>query len=545
MRLIAILLLSILSVNAQRRNQESTQDAFRFRFVGPIVGNRVSAIAGIPGDASTYYAGAASGGVWKSTDGGNQWAPIFDKQSAQAIGALAVAPSDPNVVWAGTGEAWVIRDSDVMGNGVYKSTDAGKTWILSGLLDTGRIGRIIVNPKNPDIVFACAVGRATGPQQERGVFRTTDGGASWTRVLFADENTGCSGLSMDPRNPRVLFAAMWQVEMHTWGEFSGGPGSGLYKSTDGGATWARIEGHGLPKSPLGKIDVAVAPTNSNRVYALIQTADQGSLWRSDDAGDNWRVVNWDRALIGRAGYYIRLAVSPSSDNEVYVANSSFHQSLDGGETFRPVPWGGDTHDIWIDPTNPDRFVVTDDGGLNLTTVHGRGFHRQQFPIGQMYHIATDDRIPYYVYGNMQDSSTMRGPSIQPPDAGYGHPNMAGSSASAAANPASRCPITPTPTLFGRPATGTRSRAGTAKRSWAGPSAPGCIPWIPRPTTLSTVAIGPLRWRSTPSTTIRSTTVVRSSLKRRTAARTGRLSVPTSPRRIPPATSRPAESSAIT
>ena len=343
----------------------------------------------------------------------------------QAIGALAVSPSDPNIVWAGTGEAWVIRDSDVMGNGIYKSTDAGKTWARMGLDETGRIGRIVVHPKNPDIVFACAVGRATGPQQERGVFRTTDGGAHWDRVLFAGEDTGCSGLSMDAHNPNVLFAGTWQLEMHSWGEFSGGPGSGVYMSRDGGAKWTRIEGHGLPKSPVGKVDVAVAPTNSNRVFALIQTKDQGSLWRSDDGGDNWRVVNWDRALIGRAGYYVRLAVSPANENEVLVANSSFHQSLDGGETFRPVPWGGDTHDIWIDPLNPDRIVVTDDSGIDITTVHGRGFYKAQLPIGQMYHVAVDNQIPYYVYGNMQDSSTMRGPSIQPPGAGYGRPPQYG------------------------------------------------------------------------------------------------------------------------
>ena len=412
-------------LQAQRRGAAPVEDGFSFRFVGPMVGNRIASIAGVPGDASTYYAGAASGGVWKSTDGGNDWRPIFDSQSVQAIGALAVAPTDPNVVWAGTGEAWVIRDSDVMGNGIYKSTDAGKNWSRMGLEDTGRIGRIIVHPKNPDVVFACAVGRATGPQQERGVYRTTDGGAHWERVLFADQNTGCSGLVMDPHNPRVLFAGMWQLEMHTWAEFGGGPGSGLWMSRDGGTKWTRLEGHGLPKSPLGKIDIAVAPSNSDRVYALIQTKDQGSLWRSDDGGVEWHVVNYDRALTGRAGYYIRLAVSPGNENEVLVSNSSFHQSLDGGQTFRPVPWGGDNHDIWIDPTNSDRFVITDDAGMEITTVHGRGFHRVQLPVGQMYHVAVDNQVPYYVYGNMQDSSTMRGPSIAPPGAGYGRPPQYG------------------------------------------------------------------------------------------------------------------------
>ena len=401
---------SMMSASAQQPDSEP-EGQFRFRFVGPKVGNRIAAVAGVPGDASVYYAGAASGGVWKSTDGGNRWMPIFDKQPVAAIGALAVAPSDPSTVWAGTGEAWVIRDSDVMGNGIYKSTDAGKTWTNMGLPESGRIGRIVIHPSNPDIVFACVLGRTTGPQQERGVFRTTDGGQHWERVLFAGENVGCSGLSMDTHNPRTLFAGMWQVEMHTWGEFSGGPGSGIYVSRDGGTKWTRIEEHGLPHAPLGKIDIAVAPTNSNRVFALIQTKDQGSVWRSDDGGEQWKAVNYQRALIGRAGYYIRIAVSSGSDNEIYVANSSFHQSLDAGENFREVRWGGDTHDIWIDPTNPDRFVITDDGGLIITSVHGRGFHRVTLPIGQMYHVAVDNQIPYYFYSNMQDDGNMRGPSV--------------------------------------------------------------------------------------------------------------------------------------
>jgi photosystem II stability/assembly factor-like uncharacterized protein len=404
------MLSSIAWLQAQQSDSDE-ESPFRFRFVGPKVGNRIAAVAGVPGDASTYYAGAASGGVWKSTDGGNRWSPIFDKQPAAAIGALAVAQSNPSTVWAGTGEAWVIRDSDVMGNGIYKSTDAGKTWTNMGLPQSGRIGRIVVDPANANIVFACVLGRTTGPQQDKGVYRTADGGQHWERVLFAAENVGCSGLAMDPHNSHTLFAGMWQVEMHTWGEFSGGPGSGIYVSHDGGTKWTRIEEHGLPHAPLGKIDVAIAPTNSNRVYALIQTKDQGSLWRSDDGGEHWKAVNYQRALIGRAGYYIRLAVSPASDNEVLVANSSFHQSLDGGENFKEVPWGGDTHDIWFDPTNADRFVITDDGGMNITTVHGRGFHRVQLPIGQMYHVDVDHQIPYYFYSNMQDDGNMRGPSV--------------------------------------------------------------------------------------------------------------------------------------
>ncbi|HEY4100000.1 MAG TPA: hypothetical protein VGM20_03890 [Gemmatimonadales bacterium] len=386
----------------------------RFAYVGPENGGRIAAVAGVPGDTSTYYFGAASGGVWKTTDGARTFTPIFDNEPVQAIGALAVAQSNPRIVWAGTGEAWAIRDADVMGDGVYKSTDAGATWQNMGLRETGRIGRIIINPSNPNIVYVCALGRATGPQQERGVFRTTDGGTTWTRVLFVDENTGCSGLSIDASDPKTLFAGTWQVVMHTWAMFSGGNGSGVYVSHDSGSTWTRITDPGLPHSPLGKIDVAVAPSNSSRVYALIQTDDQGSLWRSDDGGMKWKVMSWDRSLIGRAGYYIRLTVNPQNDLEVLVANSSFHRSLNGGETFAVTDGGcGDCHDIWMDPRNPSHWVETGDGGAGITRDHGERFSQFSLPIGQMYHVAIDDREPYWIYSNRQDDGTMRGPSNSP------------------------------------------------------------------------------------------------------------------------------------
>jgi photosystem II stability/assembly factor-like uncharacterized protein len=407
------------STNAQRRGP-AQPDGLAFRFLGPVVGNRVASIAGVPGDPSIYYAGAASGGVWKTTDGGLRWLPVSDSLGVTAIGALAVAPSDPNVVWAGTGEAWAIRDSDVIGDGIYKSMDAGKTWTHMGLDETGRIGRIVVHPTNPDIAFACAIGRITAPQQERGVFRTTDGGQHWERVLFVDENTGCSGLSMDAKNPRTIWAGTWQVEMHPWAMLSGGPGSGIYVSRDGGSKWTKVEAAGLPKSPLGKIDVAVAPSDSSRVYALIQTKDQGSVWRSDDGGATWRVVNWSRELIGRAGYYIHLAVSPANEDEILISNSSFFQSVDGGQTFRSVSWGGDNHDIWWDPKDADRFAITHDAGITLTTQHGRSTQRVQLPIGQMYHVTVDHEVPYNVYSNMQDDGTMRGPAIASEGAGAGY-----------------------------------------------------------------------------------------------------------------------------
>jgi photosystem II stability/assembly factor-like uncharacterized protein len=389
-------------------------DGLRFRYMGPESAGRISAVVGIPGDTQTYYAGAASGGVWKTTDGARTFEPVFDAQPVQAIGALALSESDPRIVWAGTGEAWAIRDSDVMGDGVYKSTDAGKTWTHMGLDDSGRIGRIIVHPANPDVVYVCALGRATGPQPERGVFKTTDGGRTWQRSLFVDENTGCSGLSIDAGDPNVLLAGTWQVELHTWIENSGGPGSAVYLTRDGGTTWTKLA-NGLPRSPLGKIDVAIARSDRKRMYALIQTADQGSLWRSDDGGSAWRVVSWDRTLIGRAGYYIRIDVNPANADEVLVANSNFHRSLDGGQTF-PIYTGGgcgDCHDIWMDAKNPDHWIATGDGGMGITTDHGRTFNQIALPIGQMYHVATDNQVPYWIYSNRQDDGTMRGPSDSP------------------------------------------------------------------------------------------------------------------------------------
>ena len=398
--------------------QAPNTDQFKFQYLGPPSGGRVSAAAGIPGDSLTYYLGAASGGVWKTTDGGRTWAPIFDDQPVQAIGTLAVARSNPNVVWAGTGEAWAIRDSDMMGDGVYKSEDAGKTWTNVGLRETGRIGRIVIHPTDPNIVFVCALGRSTGPQQERGVFKTVDGGKTWKRVLFVDVNTGCSGLAMDNNDPNTLFAGTWEMVMHTWAMFSGGPGSGVYVSHDGGEKWTRIKDAGLPKSPIGKIDVAIAPSDSKRVYALAQTANQGSLWRSDDGGATWRVVSWDRSLIGRAGYYIRLLVNPKDPNEVLVASSTMHLSKDGGLTF-PLDGPnrfrgcGDCHEIWWDITNPNHIIVTGDGGAGITRNHGARFTDVVLPIAQNYHVAIDNRTPYWVYSNRQDDGTMRGPITSP------------------------------------------------------------------------------------------------------------------------------------
>jgi photosystem II stability/assembly factor-like uncharacterized protein len=409
--LVAVLTI-LLTANSWSINSKEIKpglfDQLKYRHIGP-VGNRVSAVTGVPGDANVFYAGAASGGIFKSIDGGVNWQPIFDKQPVSSIGSLAVAPADHNVVWAGTGEAF-IRSNVSQGNGIYKSTDRGKTWKNMGLKDSGRIGRIVIDPRNPDIVLAAALGHCYGPQQERGVFRTADGGKSWQRVLFVDENTGCSDIAMDPNNPRILFAGMWPMLIRTWGKWSGGPGGGLYMSRDGGLTWKQLKGNGLPKTEIGKVAVAVAPNNSDRVYAMIETKDEG-LWRSDNGGNNWRQINHDHVLLNRPLYYTRCVVAPDDYNEIYFPATSFTMSLDGGETIKRFrPSGGDHHDMWIDPQNPDRMIVGNDQVVAISTNRGKSWHGVQLPVAQMYHVYVDNRIPYYVYGNRQDGTSYGGPA---------------------------------------------------------------------------------------------------------------------------------------
>jgi photosystem II stability/assembly factor-like uncharacterized protein len=396
--------------------------ALSFRHIGP-EGNRVVTVASPVGDPNVYYAGAASGGIFKSIDGGLHWTPIFDSMPVSSIGALAVAPSDPNVVWAGTGEP-NLRSNISLGWGVFKSTDAGKTWTKMGLEHTGRIGRIAIHPRNPNTLLVSAVGHAYGPQPDRGVFRTTDGGTTWTKVLFVDENTGANDVEYDPTNPRIVWATTWQIDIKTWGRKSGGPGSGIWKSTDGGVTWTRLTGNGLPTKPFGKVDLAVAQSNPNRVYALVETSDgvplpgveaeSGELWRTDNGGTSWRVVSHDRQLAGRTQYYNRMIVAPDNENEAYFLAANYTKTLDGGATsidppFSEVP-GFDHHDIWIDPTNPSRMAVGHDGGISISTNRGKSWHQVQLPIAQMYHVTVDNRIPYYVYGNRQDGPSARGPS---------------------------------------------------------------------------------------------------------------------------------------
>ena len=384
----------------------------RYRFVGP-EGNRAVAVVGEPGNPLVAYVGAASGGIWKTEDGGVHWRAVFDSEPAQAIGAIALAPSAHNVLWAGTGETFFIRSTTALGNGVYRSTDGGRSWQHQGLDGTGRIARIVIHPTNPDLVLVCALGRAYGPAQDRGVYRTTDGGKTWTRVLFVDANTGCSDLAIDPGDPNTLFAGMWQFEVKTWHLQSGGPGSGLWVSRDGGVTWKRLAGHGLPETQhvVGKIAVAVAPSNPNTVYALIEDQDP-TLYRSDDRGVSWHVVSRDHSMAERAPYYVRFAVAPDDEERLYFVSVRFSMSRDGGRTLARSGYqgGGDNHDIWIDPVNPDRFMVAHDGGASITLNRGRSFQRVVLPIAQMYHVYADTRVPYNLYGNRQDGTSYRLPS---------------------------------------------------------------------------------------------------------------------------------------
>ncbi|MDB4906176.1 MAG: repeat-containing glycosyl hydrolase [Gemmatimonadetes bacterium] len=413
--------LALLLLGASAHAQQ--YDQLKYRYIGP-EGNRVTSVAGVGGDVMTYYAGAASGGLWKTTDGGVHWAPMFDKEVVSSIGSVTVAPSDPNVVWVGTGEPF-IRSHVSIGWGMYKSTDAGRSWTRSGLDNTGRISRIVVHPTNPDIVYVAALGTAYGPQPDRGIFRTTDGGKSWEKVLFVNDSTGAADIIMDPNNPRILYAGMWQVEVHTWGRTSGGAGSGIWKSLDGGTTWKRLTAHGLPEKPIGKIGLGMSRANSDRIYALIETGDgipsvvspdpaTGRLFRSDDAGATWKVMSSDLQLAGRTAYYNRFGVTPDNADEAYFLSANWAKTLDGGKTIIDPPIqeiaGGDHHDIWFDPTNGNRAIVSHDGGISITQNRGRSWLRRELPIAQMYHATTDTRIPYTVCGNRQDGPSACGPS---------------------------------------------------------------------------------------------------------------------------------------
>ena len=397
--------------------QEGLFSDISFRHVGP-VGNRVSAVTGEEGNANVYYIGAASGGVFKTIDGGHSWNPIFDDQPVQSIGAIAIADSDPNIVWVGTGESF-IRSNVSIGNGIYLSTDAGKHWKHMGLEKTGRIGRIVIHPKNPEIIFVAAAGHLYGPQQERGIFRSRNGGVTWERILFTGENSGGIDIVMHPTNPRILFAATWQMQIWPWGRESGGPESGLWTSRDGGDSWSELEGNGLPQGTLGRIGLAMSPNNPDRIYALIETNSnrdyeplidhEGTLWRSDNTGESWSMVNGDHALAQRPLYYSRMAVAPDNANEVHFMSTRYTKSVDGGISYTDIA-GGDNHDMWIDPENPDRMIIGNDQGVMISTNRGKHWYRPLLPIAQMYHVATDTQVPYNLYGNRQDGPSTSGPS---------------------------------------------------------------------------------------------------------------------------------------
>jgi photosystem II stability/assembly factor-like uncharacterized protein len=378
----------------------------QWRQVGPFRGGRALAIEGVPGEPNTWYFGAVAGGVWKTVDGGANWTPLFDKQDISSIGAIAVAPSDHNIIYVGTGEA-AIRGNTTYGTGVYKSVDGGKNWKNIGLRDTRQIGALIVHPNNPDIVLVAALGHAFGPNAERGIFRTSDGGKTWTKVLSKDENTGGIDVVFDPHNPNVVFAALWQARRQPWFFSSGGPGSGLYKSEDNGVTWKQLTGNGLPDGILGKIGISVSAADSNRVYAIIE-AKEGGIFRSEDGGEKWTKVNDDGRFRQRAWYFSKIYADPKTVDTVFVLNTGAFKSVDGAKTFNLLPARhGDHHGLWIDPQNPNRIGNANDGGASISTDGGKTWTTQNNqPTAQFYHVATDNAYPYHIYGAQQDNSNL-------------------------------------------------------------------------------------------------------------------------------------------
>lgn len=385
--------------------------AMQWRCIGPHRGGRVLAVSGVRGEPDTFYFGAVAGGVWKTTDAGHTWKPIFDSQPVASIGALAVSTSEPNVVYVGTGEA-DMRSDISYGAGMYKSIDAGMTWSYIGLSDTRQIGRVLIDPKNSDIVLVAALGHGFGPNLERGVYRTTDGGKNWTRVLSKDENTGAIDLAFDPDNSRTVYASLWNVRRPPYNTYAPitGPGGGIYKSTDGGANWKEITGHGLPAGKLGRIGLDVpAGQHGKRVYALIDAGTSSGLFRSDDAGEDWTLMSTDTRILSRGWYFGEVRSDPKNPDLIYVSNVSLYRSTDGGKNFKAIrgaPGGDDYHSLWIDPENPGRMIAGVDQGTIVTLNRGvtwSTWYNQ--PTAQFYHVAVDNQFPYWVYGAQQDSGT--------------------------------------------------------------------------------------------------------------------------------------------
>jgi len=386
-------------------------NALKWRSIGPVRGGRSIACAGSASRPFEYYFGAVGGGLWKTSDGGVTWKPVTDGQiKSSSIGAVAVAESNPDVVYIGMGET-ELRGNIMQGDGVYKSTDAGKTWTHVGLGDAHAIARIRVHPANPDLVYVAALGHPYGPNEERGIFRSRDGGKTWHRILFRSHKAGAVDLCFDPQNPQVMFAAIWDAYRTPWSLSSGGPESGLFKSTDGGETWTEITRHdGLPKGVIGKIGASVSGADAKRVYAIVE-AEDGGVFSSDDAGATWKRVSEDRRLRQRAFYYSRIYADPKARDTIYVLNTGFYKSTDGGKTYKTirVPHG-DNHDLWIASNDPQRMVNSNDGGANVSINGGETWTGQGYPTAQLYHVATTRDFPYHVCGAQQDNSTVCVPS---------------------------------------------------------------------------------------------------------------------------------------